>query len=99
MLSKQQQKAVRHTDGPAMVLAGPGSGKTTVITRRVKYLIENGLAVNGLEETQEDRARAVKGDISLQLRNPEIDNTHLNEYGYTALAHGVYETGKALGYW
>lgn len=64
-----------------------------------KYLIENGLAVNGLEETQEDRTRAVKGDISLQLRNPEIDNTHLNEYGYTSLAHGVYETGKALGYW
>ena len=28
-------------DGPAMVLAGPGSGKTTVITRRVKHLIEN----------------------------------------------------------
>ena len=32
-------------------------------------------------------------------RNPEIDNTHLNEYGYTALAYGVYDTGKALGYW
>ena len=43
MLSKQQQMAVRHVDGPAMVLAGPGSGKTTVITRRVKYLIENGV--------------------------------------------------------
>ena len=43
MLSKQQQTAVRHMDGPAMVLAGPGSGKTTVITRRVKNLIENGV--------------------------------------------------------
>ena len=41
MLSKQQLQAVRHLDGPAMVLAGPGSGKTTVITRRVQYLIEN----------------------------------------------------------
>ena len=41
MLSKQQLQAVRHQDGPAMVLAGPGSGKTTVITRRVQYLIEN----------------------------------------------------------
>lgn len=64
-----------------------------------KYLIEHGLEINGLSETEEDRARAERGDISLQLRNPEIDNTHLNEYGYTALAHGVYDTGKLLGYW
>lgn len=64
-----------------------------------KYLIEHGLAVNGLKQTEEDRIRAERGNISLQLRNPEIDNTHLNEYGYTALAHGIYETGKALGYW
>lgn len=64
-----------------------------------KYLIENGLAVNDLEETEEDRERAERGDISLQLRNPEIDNTHLNEYGYRALAQGVYEKGRELGYW
>lgn len=41
MLSEQQLKAVRHLGGPCMVLAGPGSGKTTVITRRVRFLIEN----------------------------------------------------------
>ena len=64
-----------------------------------KYLIEHGLEINGLSEIEEDRIRAEKGNISLQLRNPEIDNTHLNEYGYTALAYGVYDTGKALGYW
>ena len=64
-----------------------------------KYLIEHGLEVNGLAETEEDRVRAERGDISLQLRNPEIDNTHLNEYGYTALAYGVYDTGRMLGYW
>lgn len=39
-LSEAQERAVMHRDGPAMVLAGPGSGKTTVITRRTKYLIE-----------------------------------------------------------
>lgn len=39
-LSKSQKEAVTHAGGPAMVLAGPGSGKTLVITSRTKYLIE-----------------------------------------------------------
>jgi len=35
-----QEEAITHKDGPAMVLAGPGSGKTFVIVQRLKYLIE-----------------------------------------------------------
>ena len=38
--SKAQAAAIRYQDGPVMVLAGPGSGKTTVITYRVRNLIE-----------------------------------------------------------
>ena len=38
--SKPQLEAVRHVDGPMMVLAGPGSGKTAVITGRVRCLLE-----------------------------------------------------------
>lgn len=40
-LSKNQERAVTYGKGPLMVLAGPGSGKTFVITMRVKYIIEN----------------------------------------------------------
>lgn len=38
--NKEQEEAIMHRDGPAMVLAGPGSGKTYVITNRVKALID-----------------------------------------------------------
>ena len=43
--SSNQKKAIEHGAGPLMVLAGPGSGKTFVITHRIKYLIE-GLGIN-----------------------------------------------------
>lgn len=38
--NKEQKEAIMHRDGPAMVLAGPGAGKTYVITNRVKALID-----------------------------------------------------------
>ncbi len=45
LYSNSQLQAIRHGKGSMMVLAGPGSGKTTVITGRTKYLIEE-LGVN-----------------------------------------------------
>jgi len=42
-LTEAQQQAVSHMQGPLLVLAGPGSGKTTVVTRRIANLIANGV--------------------------------------------------------
>lgn len=43
-LNKEQLSAVTHGEGPLLIVAGAGTGKTTVITRRIAYLIEQKLA-------------------------------------------------------
>ena len=42
-LNKEQKEAVLHVDGPCLVLAGAGSGKTKVLTTRIANLINNGI--------------------------------------------------------
>jgi DNA helicase II / ATP-dependent DNA helicase PcrA len=44
LLTESQQQAVAHKTGPLLVLAGPGSGKTTVVTQRIATLIDGGVA-------------------------------------------------------
>lgn len=44
VLNSEQKKAVEHKEGPLLIIAGAGTGKTTVITERIKYLIAKNLA-------------------------------------------------------
>lgn len=58
-----QLEAISHGSGPMLVLAGPGSGKTTVITYRIKYLIEN-YGIDGSNILVITYTRAAAGEMS-----------------------------------
>jgi len=47
-LNAEQKQAILHIDGPCMVLAGAGSGKTRVLTQRISFLIDNGVPADSI---------------------------------------------------
>src|ERR1700733_13626377 len=47
-LTEPQKQAVTHVNGPLLIIAGAGSGKTRVITRRVAHLITEGVAPHSI---------------------------------------------------
>ena len=64
-LNDMQQQACEHVDGPLLILAGAGSGKTRVITHRVAYLMEHE-GVNPLN------ILAITFTNSTSARSPEL---------------------------
>ena len=74
-LNQEQKEAVIHKEGPLLIIAGAGTGKTTVITRRIAWLLSEGLC-----KTNEILALTFTDKAARQMQE-RVDQ--LVPYGYT----------------
>ena len=82
-LDENQQKAIEHFQGPALVVAGPGSGKTTVIKERILYLIrehnvdpEQILAIAFTNAAVTELEERILGELNSNHGHPKIRTLH-----------------------
>ena len=82
-LNTQQREAVVHVNGPLLILAGAGSGKTTVITRRIAWLIEKEgvnpgsiLAMTFTNKAAEEMFERVKRLVNITAEQPWVSTFH-----------------------
>src|SRR5205823_7216568 len=72
---EQQRQAIEHVRGPMLVIAGAGTGKTTVLTRRIARLIREGNArpdeILALTYT-ENAAKEMRDRVKAELRGTDI---------------------------
>src|SRR3954465_2355526 len=99
-LNEQQLEAVQHTDGPLMIVAGAGSGKTKVLTTRIAYLMDEkkGDAFNILALTFTNKAAAeMKERVEKILGNNEARNLYIGTF-HSVFARVLRAEAPRLGY-
>jgi len=98
-LNEQQREAVLHMNGPLMIVAGAGSGKTKVLTTRIAHLLANGVdAFHILALTFTNKAAAeMKERIEKILGNQEARNLYIGTF-HSVFARILRSEATRIGY-
>ncbi|MDA8261880.1 MAG: UvrD-helicase domain-containing protein [Actinomycetota bacterium] len=97
-LNPEQLRAVTHTSGPMLVVAGAGSGKTRVLTRRIAYLIASGVAPSSiLAITFTNKAAAEMKSRVAELVGPTASTMWVSTF-HSACVRILRAHAEALGY-
>src|ERR1043165_3442302 len=98
-LNDQQKEAVEHINGPLMIVAGAGSGKTKVLTTRIAHLMNKGVdAFNILALTFTNKAAAeMKERVEKALGNTEARNLYIGTF-HSVFARILRAEATRLGY-
>ncbi len=98
-LNEPQKEAVLHVDGPLMIIAGAGSGKTKVLTTRIAHLLSTGIdAFNILALTFTNKAaREMKERIERILGTNEAKNLYIGTF-HSVFARILRAEAQKLGY-
>ena len=98
-LNERQREAVLHIDGPIMIVAGAGSGKTKVLTTRVIHLMANGVdAFNILALTFTNKAaKEMKERVEKILGNGEARNLYIGTF-HSVFARILRFEADKIGY-
>ncbi len=102
-LNSAQRKAVTHKQGPLLIIAGAGTGKTKVITNRIAYLIsakivrpEEILAVTFTEKAASEMEERV--DQLIPYSYSFVDISTFNSFGEQVLRNHIHELGYPLDF-
>jgi len=98
-LNEPQREAVLHRDGPMLIIAGAGSGKTKVLTTRIAHLMANGVdAFNILALTFTNKAAAeMKERVEKILGNNDARNLYIGTF-HSVFARILRAEADKLGY-
>ncbi|MET0299133.1 MAG: UvrD-helicase domain-containing protein [Flavitalea sp.] len=98
-LNERQREAVVHRDGPIMIIAGAGSGKTKVLTTRIAHLMANGVdAFNILALTFTNKAaKEMKERIEKTLGNNDARNLYIGTF-HSVFARILRSEAMRIGY-
>ena len=98
-LNEQQKEAVTHMNGPLMIIAGAGSGKTKVLTSRIAHLMNSGVdSFNILALTFTNKAaKEMKERVEKTLGNTEARNLYIGTF-HSVFARLLRAEASKLGY-